>query len=70
MTREKAPSETQSLLAGLAETSRALRAARSGFDETADQDLLEYYLYEMSALGARHTYLLRQVKNLKQEDDT
>lgn len=25
-----------------------------------DQDLLEYYLYEISALRAKHTYLLRQ----------
>lgn len=59
-------SRTQDLLLGLEETSRALAAARSGFNETADRDLLEYYLYEMSALGAKHTYLLRQMKQLEE----
>ena len=33
----------------------------------ADRDLLEYYLYEISALGAKHTYLLRQMKSLETE---
>ena len=54
--------ETRALLEGLQETSRALAASRSGFDQTADGDLLEYYLYEMNALRAKHTYLLRQLK--------
>ena len=58
-----------SLLQGLADTSRALDAARAGFNETADGDLLEYYLYEISALRAKHTYLLRQVKSLQGEDN-
>ena len=39
-----------------------------GFDETADRDLLEYYLYEISALRAKHTYLLRQMKALEKEE--
>ena len=39
---------------------RALAAAQAGYDQCADQDLLEYYLYEISALRAKHTYLLRQ----------
>lgn len=63
-------SRAQGLLAALTETSQALTAARAGFDETADRDLLEYYLYEMSALGARHTYLLRQVKTLEGGEGT
>ena len=46
----------------LAETGRALAAARAGFDETADADLLEYYLYETQALKARYAYLLRRRK--------
>ena len=33
----------------------------------ADRDLLEYYLYEISALRAKHTYLLRQMKSLETE---
>ena len=67
MARERAP--TQRLRRGLEETSRALAAARVGFDETADRDLLEYYLYEISALRAKHTYLLRQMKALEKEEN-
>ena len=65
MARGKTPTRTQGLQQGLEETTRALSAARAGFDETADRDLLEYYLYEMHALRAKHTYLLRQMRSLE-----
>ena len=58
--------QAQVLRRRLEETTRDLAAARAGFDQTAD--LLEYYLYEISALGAKHTYLLRQMKSLGLED--
>ncbi|MGM9565331.1 DUF2508 family protein [Evtepia sp.] len=64
----KKASRSQRLRLGLEETNRALAAARAGFDETADRDLLEYYLYEISALRAKHTYLLRQMKALEKEE--
>lgn len=64
----KKASRSQRLRLGLEETNRALSAARAGFDETADRDLLEYYLYEISALRAKHTYLLRQMKALEKEE--
>ena len=64
----KKASRFQRLRLGLEETNRALAAARAGFDETADRDLLEYYLYEISALRAKHTYLLRQMKALEKEE--
>ena len=64
----KKASRSQRLRLGLEETNRALAAARAGFDETADRDLLEYYLYEISALRAKHTYLLRQMKALDKEE--
>ena len=51
----------------LEQTGQDLAAARWGFDQTADRDLLEYYLYEISALGAKHTYLLRQMRSLEGE---
>ena len=57
--------QAQVLRRRLEETTRDLAAARAGFDQTADRDLLEYYLYEISALGAKHTYLLRQMKQLE-----
>lgn len=52
----------QALAEALAETGRALAAARAGFDETEDEDLLAYYLYEAHALEARYAYLLRALK--------
>ena len=64
----KKASRSQRLRLGLEETNRALAAARAGFDETAARDLLEYYLYEISALRAKHTYLLRQMKALEKEE--
>lgn len=54
--------EDRTLADALAETGRALAAARSGFDETADGDLLAYYLYEAHALEARYAYLLRRMR--------
>lgn len=68
MAKERGKTQAEHLLAGLAETGRALAAARTGFDETEDPDLLEYYLYEIHALGAKHTYLLRQMKELEKEE--
>ena len=59
-----------SLMAGLEETDRALAAVQAGFQETADQDLLEYYLYSRCALRAKHSYLLRQLRLLEKEAST
>ena len=60
MAKSSPPTQAQSLR-------RHLAAAQAGFDQTADRDLLEYYLYEISALRAKHTYLLRQMKSLETE---
>ena len=56
----------RALTRALEETGRALEAARAGFDETADGDLLAYYLYETHALEARYSYLLRRLKERTQ----
>lgn len=57
------------LLESLAATARDLTAARLGFEQEADRDLIAYYLHEQDALRAKHTYLLRQVKLLDEEVD-
>lgn len=67
MAKSSPPTQAQSLRRHLEETSRDLAAAQAGFDQTADRNLLEYYLYEISALRAKHTYLLRQMKSLETE---
>ena len=66
MAGQRGPAGRDALRRSLEETVRELTAARAGFDQTADPDLLEYYLYEIHALRARHTYLLRR---LKAQDD-
>ena len=53
MAKSSPPTQAQSLRRHLEETSRDLAAAQAGFDQTADRDLLEYYLYEISALRAK-----------------
>ena len=40
----------------------SLEAVQAGFQETVDEDLLEYYLYSRCALRSRHNYLLRQLR--------
>lgn len=57
--------ERRSLLHNLQETKRELDWAQLGFDQAVDSDLIEFYLFEINALRARHTYLLRRVKALE-----
>ncbi len=52
------------LLRQLEETKRQLDMAYAGFNQSTDPDLIEFYLYQVNALRARHTYLLRQIKTL------
>lgn len=65
MSRRSLP--TQSLHRSLEETDQALAAVQAGFQETADQDLLDYYLYTRCALRCKHSYLLRQLRLAEKE---
>lgn len=56
--------ERRTLLQNLDETKRELDLAYIGFNQCSDPDLIEFYLYEINALRARHTYLLRRIKAL------
>lgn len=67
MPRPRPLTPEQQLRRQLEETACALTAAQAGYDQCADEDLLEYYLYEISALRAKHTYLLRQSKRRAEE---
>ena len=60
--------ERRALLRNLDETKEALDLAHAGFNQTGDPDLMEFYLFEISALRARHTYLLRRLKALEEPD--
>ncbi|MBP1757793.1 MAG: hypothetical protein H6Q61_42 [Firmicutes bacterium] len=62
--------ERRALLHNLEETKEALDLAHSGFNQTGDPDLMEFYLFEINALRARHTYLLRRIKALEEESSS
>lgn len=57
--------DRNTLLQNLQETKRELDMAQLGFNQSTDPDLIEFYLFEIDALRARHTYLLRRIKALE-----
>lgn len=64
--RARAEEERRRELEGsLKQTQLQLAQAYAGFNSTADQDLVESYIYEIQALQARYSYLLRQRKALE-----
>ena len=64
--REQAARETErrELLASLASTRTLIQQAYGGFNTVSDSDLIESYVFEINALQARYSYLLRRVKEL------
>lgn len=54
----------------LLENAGAIQAARTGFNQTNDPNLLEYYLYEVNALQARHAYLFRQLREQWRQEES
>ena len=59
--------ERQELLASLASTRTLIQQAYGGFNTVSDSDLIESYVFEINALQARYSYLLRRVKELDGE---
>ena len=59
-----AAEEQRVLLQNLEETKRELDMAYRGFSQSTDPDLVEFYLFEIDAQRARHSYLLRRIKQL------
>lgn len=66
--RKKRPTpeeeEKQALMEGLIRTRTLIAQAYSCFNSTRDPDLIESYVFEINALQARYSYLLRRVKEL------
>ena len=56
--------ERRVLLEGLAKTRTLIAQAYSGFNTAGDPDLIESYVFEINALQARYSYLLRRVKEI------
>lgn len=49
----------------LEQTRLQLAQAYTGFNSVTDQELVESFIYEIQALQARYSYLLRQRKTLE-----
>ena len=62
---KSAANSQNTLLQNLAATTRQLDAAYQGFDQSCNPDLTTFYLHEIDALRARHSYLLHQVTEAK-----
>ena len=62
-----AAEEQRVLLQNLEKTKRELDMAYRGFSQSTDPDLVEFYLFEIDAQRARHSYLLRRIKQLGAE---
>lgn len=43
----------------------AIDTADAGFNEVSDDDLIEAIIYERSALRARYSYLIKELKKLE-----
>jgi hypothetical protein len=64
--RKRQPvSERQGLLLALRDTRLELGRAHSGFNYARDSDLISAYIFEIKALQARYSYLLKQIKALE-----
>lgn len=62
--RDRQSEERETLLEGLARTRTLLAQAYSAFNSARDPYLIESYVFEINALQARYSYLLRRVKVL------
>lgn len=59
--------ERRTLLEGMRQTKLSINQAYAGFNTTKDPDLIESYVFEINALQARYSYLLRQIRALEEE---
>ena len=60
--------EAAKLTRQLREVSCDLRCAWAAFNAAVEDDLIYSCIYEINMLRARHTYLLRRIKQLHPED--
>lgn len=60
--RNREESRKKAILEELKQISEAIEIADAGFNEVADADLLEAIIYERSALRARYSFLLKELR--------
>ena len=57
--------ERQELMNNLSATRALIQQAYTGFNYASDRDLIDSYVFEITALQSRYAYLLRRVKELE-----
>lgn len=60
--------EEELLLLEISKAKLALESAYSNFENVVDPDLIDCYIYEVNAVQKRYKYLLKQAKQLSDED--
>lgn len=68
--KREVTAEAQALREGLTKTRQLINQAYSNFNSTGDPDLIESYVFEINALQARYSYLLRRFKELDTANST
>lgn len=66
--KKKSLPEQDTLMAEIKQTKLALETAYSNFENSIDPDLIDSYIYEVNAVQKRYKFLLRQAKNLENEN--
>lgn len=59
---EEAGDDRKMILEAIKKTREHLRLARLSFDNVSDPDLVEASIYEINALQARYSYLLKKAR--------
>ena len=62
--KRRIESQKKEVSEALRQVSAAIEAVEADFNEVCDDDLLEAMIYERSALRARYSYLLKELKKL------
>lgn len=62
--------ERLALLESMQQTRLMLHQAYTGFNAVEDPDLIESYVYEINALQARYSYLLRRMRAVEEARQT
>ena len=57
--------ERKELMENLSATRVLIQQAYTGFNHASDRDLIDSYVFEITALQSRYAYLLRRVKELE-----
>ena len=57
--------ERKELMDNLSATRVLIQQAYTGFNTASDRDLIDSYVFEITALQSRYAYLLRRVKELE-----